>query len=323
MNATATKIRYDELEDTAGPEDLNPQDALLYFSSYREYEPENDLAYSDLEPRSSEGPVFVLPAYLSGSDYSGGSVTVSNHRLFIEEFGELEGVHNVYGGYGSYGVAIRLDVWRAAADGDCTWLGTDSETASCDEDGPCPHQIREWLKSIEDYPVYDEDDLRQVEMEAQDEAWESWAESDFVRELEKSFPDDIEELEVVDSGKFRVWFEELRESANVYWENEEGNSAHVDIERVAAKLEDIGAIVEASEETDTDSAPRYGFKLELLRRVSYLPYCQSCGVLITDEEIPSKDEALRRVRTQSGAPSHLKHARIALEKIVYAASESE
>ena len=126
------------------PVDLGQQDALFYFSSYREYEPENDLAYSDLEPSSTKGPVFVLPGYLSGSDYSGGSVTVSNHRLFIEEFGELDGVHNVYGGYGSYGVAIRLDLWRKSLDGDCTWLGTDPETAACDpEDGPCPHHMRE------------------------------------------------------------------------------------------------------------------------------------------------------------------------------------
>ena len=152
----ASKTEHRKIEEVLS--DLNPQDALLYFSSYREYEPENDLAYSDLEPGSGKGPVFVLPAYLSGSDYSGGSVTVSNHRLFIEEFGELEGVHNVYGGYGSYGVAIRLDVWQAGADQSaCTWYGADPESAACDVDeGPCPHQIREWLKSLENYPVYDE-----------------------------------------------------------------------------------------------------------------------------------------------------------------------
>ena len=192
---------------------LNPHDSLVHFSSYRDYDPDEDLSYGDLHP--GEGDiVFVLPNYLGGSDYSGGSVTVSNHRLFIEEFGELEGVHNVYGGYSSYGVAIRADIWVAGEDKDeCTWHGADPDTARCNvEDGPCPHQLREWLGQLEDYPVYDEDDLGQVEMEAQDEGWESWAESDFVREIEKRFPEDIDDIEVTDSGAFRCWFEDLREA---------------------------------------------------------------------------------------------------------------
>ena len=323
MNATATKIRYDELEGNAGPDDLNPNDSLVYFSSYRDYDHESDLSYGDLHPCDnpslhSRDTLFVLPAYLSGSDYSGGSVTVSNHRLFIEEFGELEGVHNVYGGYSSYGVAIRADVWNGGSDqSDCTWYGADEDVASCNvEDGPCPHQIREWLKSIEDYPVADEDDLGQVEMEAQDEGWESWAESDFVREIEKLFPEDIDDIDVTESGKFRCWFEDLREAANVYWENETGNNAHVDVERVAAELEDIGALIKAVEENGDGAA--HGFKLELLRRVSYLPYCQTCGLLISEQESDTGSDAL-----QLEAPSHLKHERIAVEKVVYADSESE
>jgi len=56
--------------------------------------------------------------------------------------------------------------------------------------------------------------------------------------------------------------------------------------------------------------------------VSYRPYCKTCGLVISDEESASESDALNTVREKSGSQSHLKHARIALEKIVYAASES-
>jgi hypothetical protein len=301
-----------------GLDRLNPQDSLLRFSSYKTYDPVEDLYYGDLHPcdrPALEDEVrFVLPGYLSGSDYSGGSVEVSNHRLFVEEFGELDGVHNVYGGYGSYGVAIRLDIWRAGADRTgCTWFGADEAAATCDEDGACVHQMRAWLDELENYPVADEDDLCQVEFEAQDEAWDSWAESDFARAIKAAFPDDIEDVDVTDSGRFRAWFEGLREAANVYWENETGNSAHVDLERVADKLEDVGQVIEAAEQVE-DGAPTHGFKLDLIRRVSYLPYCQTCGLLVSDEDAKTRDEALSREGT---GPSHLTHQRIALERVVY------
>ncbi len=289
--------------------DLSPHDSLVRLSSYREYDPDVDLGYGELYPFEqpkllADDVLFVLAHLLAGSDYSGGSVTVSNHRLFLEEFGELEGVHDVNGGYGSYGVAIRLDVWQAGSDqSECTWYGSDPETASCGvEEKPCPHQIREWLASIEDYPVYDEDDLGQVEMEAENEAWDSWAESDFARVIQGRFADDID---VTDSDQFREWFEELRERANVYWENETGNSAHVDLERVAAELTDVGQVVEAAND--------HGFELELIRRVSYLPYCQTCGLLISDGDSSTEDKAL----AESGSPSHLEHTRIALQRVVY------
>jgi hypothetical protein len=234
--------------------------------------------------------------------------------LFVEEFGRLEGVHNVYGGYGSYGVAIRLEVWRAGADRTgCAWFNADPEAATCDEDGACIHQMRAWLDELENYPVADEDDLCQVEFEAQDEAWDSWAESDFARAIKGAFPDDVEDLEVTDSGRFRAWFEELREAANVFWENETGNSAHVDVERVADELEDIGQVIEAAEQVE-DGAPAHGFKLELIRRITYLPYCQTCGLLVSDEDAKTRDEALRR---DGAGPSHLTHQRIALERVVY------
>ena len=40
-------------------------------------------------------------------------------------------------------------------------------------------------------------------------------------------------------------------------------------------------------------------------------------MLITENDSPTLEEAHRTVRAASGAPSHLKHDRIALLKVVY------
>jgi len=52
---------------------------------------------------------YFEPNYMGGSDYSGGSVEVANHKVFMEEFGDLPGVHEIHGDFDTYGVVIRLD----------------------------------------------------------------------------------------------------------------------------------------------------------------------------------------------------------------------
>ncbi len=52
---------------------------------------------------------YYLSDFLSGSDYSGCLVERANYREFLEEFGECDGVHEVYGGHGTYAVAVRID----------------------------------------------------------------------------------------------------------------------------------------------------------------------------------------------------------------------
>ena len=75
MNPTPSEQTFDLDDDEVEAKlDLNPNDALFRFSSYRDYDPEADLSYSDLdacnrpEIRDDE-LLFVLPGYLSGSDY--------------------------------------------------------------------------------------------------------------------------------------------------------------------------------------------------------------------------------------------------------------
>ena len=56
-----------------------------------------------------DGRKFRATAQQCGSDYSGSTVERSNYREFLEEFGEQDGVHEVYGGHGTFAVAVRVD----------------------------------------------------------------------------------------------------------------------------------------------------------------------------------------------------------------------
>lgn len=183
--------------------------------------------YGEFSP-DREGRYF-LSDFLSGSDYSGSLVERSNYREFLETFGEREGVHEVSEGYGTFAVAVRIDA-------------VDEEMA-------------EVFDRLEDYPLLSEDAHCEMEVEAQGEAWDSWARSDFVRELEARFSEEgFGELVYVPHGEaegqgklFETGerpkpsdldeavcrlFETAREDANVYWENESGGEVYIDLERV-------------------------------------------------------------------------------------------
>lgn len=89
--------------------------------------------------------LFIIPGYFEGSDYSGGTIQLSNHRSFLEMFKDIEGVYNLYGAYGTFGIAIRLDV---------------SESNE---------EIKEVLNSLEDYSIINDEDLSELEHEQETE----------------------------------------------------------------------------------------------------------------------------------------------------------
>ena len=183
------------------------------FDSYRDTKPEDlaRLSYGDLKPLDKhQEPTdtdFVTPELLSGSDYcSSGSVEVSNHRVWLERYGKLPNVYDVYGGYGTFAVAIRLD----------------SLTPEMIED----------LNALEDYPVLDEEDHSEVEMEAEQESWENCYRSDFTKALAQKFPDLEDVIEDLSTEQVDTLFYALMERTNTYWEHESGNNAYVDLDRV-------------------------------------------------------------------------------------------
>ena len=183
------------------------------YSNYRDQEPTElaRLSYGDLHPLEShqtpEPTDFFMPEILSGSDYcSSGSVEVSNHRVFLERYKDSPNVYDVYGGYGTFAVAIRLD----------------SVTPEMMED----------FASLDDYPVLDEDDHSEVEIDAENEAWESFVRSDFVRELHKHFPAFEDAIDNLSNDQTWALFSKLMDRTNTYWEHEAGNTAYMDLDRL-------------------------------------------------------------------------------------------
>lgn len=87
----------------------------------------------------------IQPPQLSGSDYSGGITERSNHRTFLRQFKDVDGVYDLYGGYGTYGIAIRLDVYTTNDD------------------------IKEVIDALQDYCLVSEDDYSELESEYEHE----------------------------------------------------------------------------------------------------------------------------------------------------------
>lgn len=175
----------------------------------------------------NDTPLYLIPRFLCYGDYDNScAVERSNYRLFMAEYGgesfsddydseegncTFPGVHSMSGAYDSTGVAISLETWLRYSD------------------------MRETIGSLDDYPCINDEDVWRVEMVLADEAWESWAEYDFKRELEGKFG--IEEWKDDTEGNFRMFFENVRESVNEYWEVESGGNSHVDIERIVDVIE--------------------------------------------------------------------------------------
>lgn len=171
--------------------------------------------------------LFYLPNYCSGSDYSGGSVEASNYRLIVADYGDI--VCDMSGDFGSFGVAVRVDRLFDYRDPRCS-------------------ELRELFEHLADYPVIDEEDMCRLEMELADSDWDCWAKSDFERELRNKFGvDDWEWDESASESDIRQFFEDWREAANCYWENESAIGMHVDIARIVAEIP-----------ADLQATPRYG-----------------------------------------------------------------
>jgi hypothetical protein len=90
---------------------------------------------------------------------------------------------------------------------------------------------------IDDYPLLDESIHSRLECEEQEQSWDNWARSEFVRELQKALEVEIDDS---DSAKIAESFETLRDRANVYWED-----GSIDIARIveAATCDDVRELI--------------------------------------------------------------------------------
>lgn len=106
----------------------------------------------------------------------------------------------------------------------------------------------ETLESLESYPLINEDDHSALELDDQQEAWESWAAADWRRLVCKALDDllpgdasqDGDDIlgSVADADdKLAELFRLCCESANEYWEEQGGYGQWINLERVATALD--------------------------------------------------------------------------------------
>ncbi len=180
-----------------------------------------DYYYSSLENVKPQVDGETFPAwaefpYTAHGDYVGyADLGVSNYRAIKELFSDNNDIAFISGDYGFQAVIYN--------------------TETKDED------ILKLLKKLSDYPLIDEDMHSHVQMEWENEAWDSWARSDFKRELGKLFPDLEDVIDDISDDDIWTIFHEAQEEANEYWECETPG-AWIDVDRIAKKVtaEDIG-----------------------------------------------------------------------------------
>lgn len=111
--------------------------------------------------------------------------------------------------------------------------------------------LLETVQALESYPVICEELMGQIELERQEEEWESWAKGDWetaVRDALAAYAPEaaedpegwaIDRLEAVPEleQKLRELFELCREAANQYWKEESDGSQYIRLEPIAAKLD--------------------------------------------------------------------------------------
>jgi hypothetical protein len=172
---------------------------------------------------------------LSG-DYYGAPHTASNARVLLQEFSSPE-LRECIGGYGARSVAI-----------DPRYLS---------------EELLESLQSLENYPVLNEDDCSALELELQQEAWESWAQRDFSRALEKRLSsvldnEDLAEetMESLSPGSLYALFYALADKGSIYWESQSSPDQWIDCERVAEELseEELLSLVSLSHQQALQTA---------------------------------------------------------------------
>jgi len=158
--------------------------------------------------------LFILPPLLSGSDYSGGSVQLSNFKVFLEDFKNVEGVYELKGGHGTYAVAIRFDVYHSNK------------------------EINEILSKLEDYLLIDEDSHSNLEYEWEQRFMDDSLIHDVIKEidLEEYLIDNETITEDEDKIKQFIW--EGIEHLNLSW-SYEYQSAYIDATDTIPYVEDM------------------------------------------------------------------------------------
>ncbi len=220
---------------------------------YVPIEPGESASYGDF--RADESGDWLLPPHCSYGDYGGSLVEKSNVDYLLETYPEE--IAELYGGYGSRGVAVYLPV--------------------------ATKELRETLCALTEYPLIDEERHSALEMEAQDDAWNDWGRDDFRRALERRVASILEEDETeteddrfpcaadlaetligaIGNDALDTLFHTAQGFANEYWVNESGEACYIDVAAVVAK----------GGSKDWKDRQSYPISLEEVCEAVYMPHC--------------------------------------------------
>jgi len=179
----------------------------------------DSVCYGTFEPGAARAgdPQWCEVEQATGSDYSGGTVTLANQREVKRLLTECEDPAlpdcvwcTAYGGHGTYALFL---VYAAL-----------------------PEEIREVLSSLDDYPNVNDEALSELECQLGSEAWEAWGRADLRRALEKEIGADLEEIK---DDCLRELFRVAGERMGHDWEFEQGAQAYFDFTRAACELSKV------------------------------------------------------------------------------------
>lgn len=145
-----------------------------------------------------------IPCTMHG-DYCGYLEYESNYRSILKEFPICK---EVYGDFGSGKLIIRISDFLENED------------------------LQEVVKSLLEYPIYDENDSSELQMEKENEAWDNWVKSDFSRFLSERF----DNLELEDSQLSDLFFKIYQETNSYFIV--EGCDVWLNIEEMMDELSD-------------------------------------------------------------------------------------
>jgi hypothetical protein len=210
-------VGYDRNKDGGyGMADKMPEHgSIIYYSDIDIINNRKSLEYSiESVP---ELMCFELP-FCCGSDYSGCIVEKSNHEAVYEDIGKYAGIYDVHGGYGTFSIVV------------CIKDFIDNEEMR--------EEVMDIVRRLLYYPLYDEDHHSNMEWDLQEEAWDNWAENDYVIALENRF--DIAFFDDVSRCDVQNLFNDVCDRINEYWFDDYGNM-YIDVDKIAeaTTLKDI------------------------------------------------------------------------------------
>lgn len=215
--------RYEEYKpsETTGYPDYK----LIRESRYIYYPESKRVSYGGIKNISNKpedldpAELFIMTRAMTGSDYSGTTVELSNYEVFKELYGKLPGVFDVYGGYSTFGILISV-----------SWLiNPDNEEKA--------QEIIDTLNSLSDYPLIDDEHLSNMEIEKENECIsDKFTTADMIREFKKQHGIIIGDGISMDGGltdgqKWTI-YRGLSERSNTYPLFEDNGYPYIDWERI-------------------------------------------------------------------------------------------